>query len=98
MGVRAVCISRTVAAGGEEVGKGVAETLGFRYVDEEIITIVAGEAIMTVAGETTPVRADMSIIIPPHTPHGYKNSGDGILRMIVSFPVSDAVLGKPFSS
>ena len=61
---------------------------------EEIITVIAGEAIMTVAGKSAPVRADMSIIIPPHTPHGYKNSGDGILRMIVSFPVPDAVLGK----
>src|SRR5262247_802236 len=54
---------------------------------EEIITVVAGEAIMTVEGEWAPVRADMSVIIPPHTPHGYKNSGDKILRMVVSFPV-----------
>jgi quercetin dioxygenase-like cupin family protein len=61
---------------------------------EEIITVVAGEAIVTVASESSPVRADMSIVIPPHTPHGYKNSGDGILRMIASFPDPDAVLGK----
>ncbi len=39
---------------------------------------------MTVAGESIPVHADMSIVIPPHTPHGYKNSSDRILRMIVS--------------
>lgn len=32
-----VCISRTVAAGGETIGKMVAEKLGFRYVDEEVL-------------------------------------------------------------
>jgi quercetin dioxygenase-like cupin family protein len=64
---------------------------------EEVITVIAGEAIITVAGESAPVRADMSVIIPPRTPHGYKNAGDGILRMIASFPVPDAVLGKPVS-
>ena len=59
---------------------------------EEIITIIAGEAIVTVAA--IPVHADMSIVIPPHTPHGYKNSSDGILRMIASLADPDAVLGK----
>jgi quercetin dioxygenase-like cupin family protein len=61
---------------------------------EEIITVIAGEAIVTVACESTPVHADMSIVIPPRTPHGYKNSGGGILRMIASFPNPDAVLGE----
>jgi len=65
---------------------------------EEIITVIAGEAVMTVAGESAPVSADMSVIIPPHSPHGYENAGDGILRMIVSFPVPDAVLGQRVSS
>src|SRR3954454_4231668 len=60
---------------------------------EEIITIIAGEAIVTVADESVLVRADMSIIIPPRSTHGYKNTGDGILRMIASFPNADAVLG-----
>jgi quercetin dioxygenase-like cupin family protein len=62
------------------------------HESEEIITIIAGEAIVTVAGESIPVHADMSIVIPRRTPHGYKNSSDGILRMIVADP--DAVLGK----
>jgi cytidylate kinase len=38
---RVVCISRDVAAGGETVGQAVAEGLGFRYVDEEIVTSAA---------------------------------------------------------
>lgn len=32
-----VCISRSAGAGGEEVAKLVAEQLGFRYVDDEIV-------------------------------------------------------------
>jgi cytidylate kinase len=32
-----VCISRATGAGGEEVAKLVAEQLGFRYVDDEIV-------------------------------------------------------------
>lgn len=37
MFAQVVCISRTLAALGEEVGTRVAERLGFRYVDEQII-------------------------------------------------------------
>jgi cytidylate kinase len=38
---RVVCISRDVAAGGETVGRAVAQSLGFRYVDEEIVASAA---------------------------------------------------------
>ncbi|HVM96393.1 MAG TPA: cytidylate kinase-like family protein [Candidatus Acidoferrales bacterium] len=37
MSFRVVCISRTLAAGGEDIGHAVAQRLGYRYVDEEII-------------------------------------------------------------
>jgi len=37
MTARVVCISRTKAALGEEVGTRVAERLGFQYVDEQVI-------------------------------------------------------------
>ena len=36
-----ICISHTTAAGGETIGQAVAEQLGFRYVDEEIISMAA---------------------------------------------------------
>ena len=39
-----VCISRTLAAGGETIGKVVAERLGFRYVDEEVLTRASEKA------------------------------------------------------
>jgi Cytidylate kinase-like family len=38
---RVVCISRSLGAFGEEVGRLVAERLGFRYVDEEIVSAAA---------------------------------------------------------
>ena len=41
---RVICISRTLAAGGEEVGRGVAERLGFRVIDAEIIQRAAEKA------------------------------------------------------
>ena len=44
MGFRVVCISRTTAAGGEDVGQAVAEGLAFRYVDEQIIRLAARQA------------------------------------------------------
>lgn len=44
MGFRVVCISRTTAAGGEDVGQAVARQLGFRYVDEQIIRRAAQQA------------------------------------------------------
>ena len=37
MARRVVCISRLVGAGGELVGRAVADTLGYRLVDEEIL-------------------------------------------------------------
>ncbi|HYM16036.1 MAG TPA: cytidylate kinase-like family protein [Dehalococcoidia bacterium] len=39
-----VCISRTLAAGGEEVGRIVAQSLGFQYADEEILDQTAERA------------------------------------------------------
>ena len=41
MAFKVVCISRTLAAGGEHIGQMVAQGLGFRYVDEQIITKAA---------------------------------------------------------
>jgi cytidylate kinase len=41
MPIRVVAISHTDGAGGERIGRIVAEQLGFRYVDEEIISIAA---------------------------------------------------------
>ena len=39
-----ICISRTTGAGGETVGHRVAEALGFRYVDEDVIVVASRKA------------------------------------------------------
>ncbi len=44
MGFSVVCISRTAGAGGEAIGQAVAQRLGFRYVDEQIIARAAAQA------------------------------------------------------
>ena len=44
MTCRVVCISHATGAGGEEVGRLVAERLGFLYVDEEIVAWAAAKA------------------------------------------------------
>ncbi len=36
-----VCISQTTGSGGPEIGRDVAERLGFRYLDEEIVAMAA---------------------------------------------------------
>jgi cytidylate kinase len=41
---RVIAISRSLAGGGEEVGRIVAKELGFRYVDEQIVMMAADEA------------------------------------------------------
>src|SRR5262245_14190273 len=39
-----VCISRAMGANGEDVGRVVAESLGFEYVDEEVVARAASKA------------------------------------------------------
>ena len=41
MATRVVSISRTLAAGGEQISEQVADQLGFRYIDDEIISRAA---------------------------------------------------------
>ncbi len=44
METRVVSISRTLAAGGEEVGRLVADELGFRYVDDQVVIGASAQA------------------------------------------------------
>jgi len=44
MAYRVVCVSRTLGAGGDEVARAVADQLGFRYVDDEIVVRAAEAA------------------------------------------------------
>jgi cytidylate kinase len=44
MAYQVVCISRATGAGGEELGRDLAERLGFRYVDDQIVLRAAATA------------------------------------------------------
>lgn len=44
MNATVICISRTLAAGGAEVGHLVAERLGYRFLDDEVIALAAEKA------------------------------------------------------
>jgi cytidylate kinase len=44
MPFRTICTSRDVGAGGEQVGRAVADSLGYRYVDEDIVRAAAERA------------------------------------------------------
>lgn len=44
MSAKVVCISRTLAAGGTEIGRLVAERLRYRYLDDEIIELASQKA------------------------------------------------------
>lgn len=44
MGRRVVCVSRTLGAGGEAIGRLVAERLGFGYFDDEVIAMASAKA------------------------------------------------------
>jgi cytidylate kinase len=41
MKTRVICVSRALAAGGEEVGHALSQRTGFRYADEEIVAAAA---------------------------------------------------------
>jgi mannose-6-phosphate isomerase-like protein (cupin superfamily) len=61
---------------------------------EEVLTFIGGEGIATLGTETIPVCADMSLVVPPGTPHGYRNTGVGPLRLVITLADPDARLGK----
>jgi len=75
MAFRVVCISRVTAAGGEAIGHAVSERLGFRYVDDEVITLAAETAgidpTLVENAEHEPglfARLMESLVVPPRTP------------------------------
>jgi len=49
---------------------------------EEILIITEGEATFDVSGDELVARAGDVLIVPPDTPHAFKNTGAGRLRQI----------------
>ena len=85
---RIVSISRTLAAGGEEIGRLVANELDFRYVDDEIIVKAAEHA--GVSPETVgEVEHSRSLI--ERVCEGMATGGGGMLEM--GYIPNDVVTG-----
>ena len=61
---------------------------------EEVLTFLSGEGVVTIGDETLPIHGDMSVIVPPRTPHGYRNTGDTPLRIVITIADPDARKGK----
>jgi cytidylate kinase len=81
---RVICISRDLGAGGEQLGRSVAERLGFGYVDEEIVAAAAErsgvdvESLQEIEQRQTLVRRLMTAIAesPPATPEAWAMAPD----------------------
>ncbi len=59
---------------------------------EEVLTVLEGEAEIFVENERKRATAGQSVVIPAGLKHGFKNSGNGILRVqaILASPVFEA--------
>lgn len=55
---------------------------------EEIYYFLEGEGMMSVDGEVIPIMAGDSIMVPPGVDHGFRNTGNGRLKLVL-------VWGKP---
>jgi cytidylate kinase len=81
---RVICISRDLGAGGERLGRSVAERLGFGFVDEEIVAAAAErsgvdvESLQEIEQRQTLVRRLMTAIAesPPATPEAWAMAPD----------------------
>jgi quercetin dioxygenase-like cupin family protein len=62
-----------------------------RDSQDEIVVLLSGSATGSVGEETGEVAAGAVVFIPAMVPHGFKNTGDDVLRCIGIFPDSDVV-------
>src|SRR5919204_4883851 len=92
MACRVVCISHATGAGGEEVGRLVAERLGFVYVDDEIVAQAAtagGIGAVEVADEER--RKTLAARLLDALAHGGGDFGGGVPVPLGDQPTSDDI-------
>jgi mannose-6-phosphate isomerase-like protein (cupin superfamily) len=53
-----------------------------RHPYEEVFITLEGEATFVVEGQEIVAGPEEVVIVPPDTPHGFTNSGEGTLRQI----------------
>jgi mannose-6-phosphate isomerase-like protein (cupin superfamily) len=54
---------------------------------EEVLTFLSGEGDATLGSEIVPIGAGISLYIPAEAVHGFRNTGNDVLHVIVIFPV-----------
>ena len=55
---------------------------------EEIYYFLEGKGVMSVEGEDVPIAAGDSVMVPPGVDHGFRNTGDSLLKLVL-------IWGKP---
>ena len=55
---------------------------------EEIYYFLEGKGVMSVEGEDVPIAAGDSVMVPPGIDHGFRNTGDSLLKLVL-------IWGKP---
>jgi oxalate decarboxylase/phosphoglucose isomerase-like protein (cupin superfamily) len=56
---------------------------------EEVLYVISGEGLQSCNGRTIPLKAGMTIRIPPNAQHSLANTGAQALRTLVSFSAGD---------
>lgn len=57
----------------------------------EVFLVEEGDATFTVAGASSVVAAGHVVVVEPETPHAFRNSGDGTLRVTSMHPSGTAI-------
>jgi quercetin dioxygenase-like cupin family protein len=73
----------------------VAPALGaplHRHPVEEVLTVIAGDAVVWVDGQTVALSGGQSVVVPPGQEHGFRNAGSSTLhvRAVLASPVFEA--------
>ena len=86
-----------------EVGKGTGSPLHVHDIDE-LMVVLDGVIEVRLGDEIQQVGSGHTIVVPPNTPHSFRNVGQTNARILDFFPVSDPskhtryIEGQPPSS
>lgn len=78
-----------LTVGVAEVGPGNPDAyFPHRHEPAEVYYILSGEGVVTIEGESFPVRAGSTVFIPGNAWHGSRNTGPEPLRLLYAFAVN----------
>ena len=75
--------SAALFQGGDEIAASI-----FVTAYPEVFVVEDGTAVFTAGDEQLTVEAGHIVTVPAETPHGFKNAGDGTLRVVSVHPSS----------